>query len=379
MHKQDAPAPAVYSEEQLEALEAHIEKYFGSYENVFHELYSPDIHVDVIIIPPTPQRNWITLITEGMGAHSMHIPEELSSAGVNRAELLICLPPDWNLNSNEEKDYWPIRLLKQLARLPIECDTWLGWGHTIDNQDPFDENTSLCSSMLISPVAYDEDAGVCELPDGEYVNFYQILPLYQEEMKFKQEYGAGTLLDCMVGAVGHIVDAQRSNVCADEDDIMDWQGWHVGSIQEKELPLDEIVGYNHMAIYLRWCIEHDMMCDQFQQDFAEAIASVKAQNGAVDLRELLRDDLSGRFFRYLFNDEGYAFSQYYYDHQHDEGQPCYPADVDDYALHYFGEEQYHSKEFCDEAYLFIPYDETYYQGMKRYIDHYYDQWKKQLS
>ncbi len=37
-------------------------------------------------------------------------------------------------------------------------------------------------------------------------------------------------------------------------------------------------------------------------------------------------------------------------------------------LHLFGEEEYHSEYFQDEAYLFIPFDEHYYQGMKPYID-----------
>ena len=35
-------------------LEAHIEKYFGRFDEVFHELVSPDIHVDVYVIAPTP-------------------------------------------------------------------------------------------------------------------------------------------------------------------------------------------------------------------------------------------------------------------------------------------------------------------------------------
>ena len=50
---------------------------------------------------------------------------------------------------------------------------------------------------------------------------------------------------------------------------------------------------------------------------------------------------------------------------------CYPCDVDRFALEYYGKERYNSDEFKDEAYLFIPYDEEYYQGMKKYIDFHY--------
>ena len=31
----------------------------------------------------------------------------------------------------DERWYWPIGLLKVLARLPISNDTWLGFGHTM--------------------------------------------------------------------------------------------------------------------------------------------------------------------------------------------------------------------------------------------------------
>lgn len=80
----------------------------------------------------------------------------------------------------------------------------------------------------------------------------------------------------------------------------------------------------------------------------------------MDLREFIRDELDGCLFSVLFNQQGRAFAGYYYG----EGDsPYYPADVDDNALRFFGPERYHSDEFQDEAYLFIPFDEDYYQAM----------------
>lgn len=43
--------------------------------------------------------------------------------------------------------------------------------------------------------------------------------------------------------------------------------------------------------------------------------------------------------------------------------PYYPADIDNYALKYFGPSQYHSDEFRQEAYLFVPFDEHYDRAM----------------
>ena len=40
----------------------------------------------------------------GMGAHWMKVPEELAEYKLERAELAVCLPPDWNLQSDDEKN-----------------------------------------------------------------------------------------------------------------------------------------------------------------------------------------------------------------------------------------------------------------------------------
>ena len=57
--------PEVYTEEEMEAVEGHIEEYFGEFENVFHEIVSPDIHVDICVVPPTEERDYYTLVTMG--------------------------------------------------------------------------------------------------------------------------------------------------------------------------------------------------------------------------------------------------------------------------------------------------------------------------
>ena len=101
----------------------------GPVTNVFHELVSTDIHVDICIVKPGAGRDYYSLVTMGMGAHQMNVPEELKDHQLDRAEMLIALPSDWKLDEEslqDEKWYWPIRLLKTLARLPISNDTWLG-------------------------------------------------------------------------------------------------------------------------------------------------------------------------------------------------------------------------------------------------------------
>lgn len=212
--------PEVYSEDEMSAIEQHIKNTFGEFENVFHELVSPDIHVDICVVPPSERRNYYTLVTMGMGAHRMNVPKELAEYKLERAELAIALPPDWKLDEDsmqEQRWYWPVGLLKVLARLPISNDTWLGFGHTMEKQSPFAEDTELCAAILTGPQDMDLDTcgEVCILPGGEEVNFYQVLPLYREEMEYKLEHDADALLE-RLAAVSFVVCPDRPS-CLEEE------------------------------------------------------------------------------------------------------------------------------------------------------------------
>ncbi len=375
--------PEVYTEGEMEAVEGHIQQYFGNFETVFHELVSPDIHVDICVVPPSEERDYYTLVTMGMGAHRMHVPEELAEYKLERAELAIALPKEWKLEQESMQDerwYWPIRLLKVLARLPIECDTWLGFGHTMDHEEDFANGTKLCAAILTDPQNTEDGGEVCTLPGGEEVNFYQVIPLYRDELDYKLEHDADALLDKMAG-ISFVVQPDRQDAITrgtlsidDFDGEMDDASYHMESIEEKELPVDPINAYNHMAIFLRWCMEHELMGEEFLKEYGEAVQKVKTDHASVDLREFIRDELDGCLFSVLFNQQGRAFAGYYYG----EGDsPYYPADIDDYALRYFGPERYHSNEFQEEAYLFIPFDEDYYQTMAKVIEERFVNWQGQ--
>jgi hypothetical protein len=206
--------PEIYSPGELKALEAHIEKYFGSYRNVFHEIESPDIHVDIAVIEPGPRRNYYVLVTMGMGAHKMKAPP--GSKGRDRAELMVCLPPDWKLDKlDDEKWYWPLRWLKILARLPLNEKSWLGWGHTIPNGEPFADNTRLCTILLLNPGSFGEKSAVCTLPGGERINFYQMVPLYDEETRFKLKINAQIFSDFLDQEALEYVRIDRESICGD--------------------------------------------------------------------------------------------------------------------------------------------------------------------
>jgi hypothetical protein len=123
----------------------HIETYFGKVVWVMHEKESPLVHVDVYVVQPVKEQRHRYLITPGMSEKAMPVPEGASDD--RYAELVLGLPTDWPLSPEAFKDeanWWPIRLLKGLARYPHENKTWLYEGHSIlwsDPPKPFAVNT----------------------------------------------------------------------------------------------------------------------------------------------------------------------------------------------------------------------------------------------
>ena len=71
-------------------------------------------------------------------------------------------------------------------------------------------------------------------------------------------------------------------------------------IRDRELPIDPINAYNHMAIYLRWCMEHDLMSEDFLKEYSEVAKQVKADPASVDLREFIRDELDLSLIHILY-------------------------------------------------------------------------------
>ena len=205
------PDAYLYDEQQIKIVEDHIVKHFGEVKTVLHEFASFDIHVDVEIVEPTEDKNYYTLITVGMGTYKMNVPEDYKDERIDRIELLLCLPPDWDLKTQNDEYRWPGDLLRDLARLPLRENSWLGYGHTIPNGVPFADNTKLSSTILLGLQDASNEACTCELPDGDRILFYQIIPLYDEETEYKLANGTNALLSHM-GDVDHVIDINRKSV-----------------------------------------------------------------------------------------------------------------------------------------------------------------------
>lgn len=207
----------------------HMESVFpGRTTRVYREIASEFLQVDVFVMQAPTKKDFHVIYTTGMSALPMTLPPELlpQYKALERAELMLFLPAEWDILTGYETDkdvpdslWWPIRLMKYLARFPHEYKTWLGWGHTLPNSEdyvPYDAGTKLSGVML---GALQENISLLHTEDGTQINFYTLIPLYREEMEYQQRAGAEALLERLstLNGYGMVVFPDRPNVCEEKE------------------------------------------------------------------------------------------------------------------------------------------------------------------
>jgi hypothetical protein len=202
----------------LPEISDHIERHIGPIESVFHEIVSEFAHIDVHWVPPNPKRKFHTLISSGMSDSPMNLPEGVDAPEF--AELHITLPAEWSISQHafqEEANYWPIRLLKTLARFPSVHQTWLGYGHSLPNGDPpepYDGSTELSGAVILLSPSVPEGFRVLRSGSGEEIFFLAVVPVHQDEMDYKLRRGVESLTDRFdAKGVSDLIDPGRESAC----------------------------------------------------------------------------------------------------------------------------------------------------------------------
>lgn len=197
--KKHLPNLELYTQVQLKAVKEHIEQCFGPIYLQVEDSQTDHIKCDIDIIKPSENQEGACqyLVTKGMGAHKMPVPDEFKALNLDRAELYLALASDWNLESEEEQENWPITLLSVLSRLPFVYDSWMAQGHIISfpQDEDYAPGTNYAGAILLNH-AQDSSYGL-ELDNLGHINFYQVVLLYQEEIDYAEQYSARTLMKLM--------------------------------------------------------------------------------------------------------------------------------------------------------------------------------------
>lgn len=216
-HSEERPWAAPEGEEFIEQISGHIESHLGPVDTVFHEFMSDHVHIDVHVVKATSNFPYVRLVTSGMSDLPMTTPEDPQIP--RHLELMMTLPSDWQVDKEsfeDERWYWPVRLLKYLARFPHKYGTWLGWGHTIPHGDPAESyapDVKFSGAILLPSANVPEGFHSLEIEGVKTISFYAVVPLYQAEMALKLRSGTDELLRRFEKKrVSDIVDLTRPNV-----------------------------------------------------------------------------------------------------------------------------------------------------------------------
>lgn len=194
-------------------IRGHIERHVGSITQVFPGADG----IEIVDAGPSERRPWHTLITCGMSAHRMSVPESEHDAP-RYLELMMTLPEDWKLDAGslaEATWNWPITELTRLAGLPRVGDRWLGWGHAIPHGTPpapYSADTKLCGVILAPSLLVKESFYELHL-DQHRVAFFSAIPLYREELDLRGQRGMEVLLSKLIdNEINDVVQLRRRNV-----------------------------------------------------------------------------------------------------------------------------------------------------------------------
>jgi hypothetical protein len=209
------PSPVEGDLPLIDGVSDHVARHVGPIAHVLHEVGSRGVHVDVHIVRPTDDRPHYTLVTSGMSQLPMTTPPGLEAYAYG--ELVMKLPRTWRMSLRswrDEKHFWPIRWLKNLARHPHEVGTWLGRGHTIPNgvdAASFAANTQMCC-IILDVVRDPPGLAELELPDGRRITFYTLVPILFDEMQYKLLHGASALRSALQRShVGEVIAPRRAS------------------------------------------------------------------------------------------------------------------------------------------------------------------------
>jgi hypothetical protein len=211
------PPEHCYSAAEEALFHEHIKKYFGVPKQILREPWPEGVRADIAVIAPSEKRAYYTLLTVGMGAFIMDVPPDLIDCELERAELMLRLPPGWKPGRPGDKWRWPLEWLRILAHIPVGKDMWLGWGHIVPAEEAVGKWPFSCM-LLTDPANCDEAASYCEMPDGSIVNVYQVTPLFEDEMKYRQANGTDALLKLFEERLGRyhmmVMDMGRKSCLA---------------------------------------------------------------------------------------------------------------------------------------------------------------------
>jgi Suppressor of fused protein (SUFU) len=200
------------TENEMEAIQRHVEVSLGPVAAVLHDTSMEDPHVDVLVIPPTAERKFVVLVSMGMSFNrTVEAPSRIASIlskllfvpkSNDRQPLmeLFCKVDSrfWNAESGalDEIGSTAAKILIGLAKYPYVEKTKLEAGHTVGGGliPAFFAGSEINGMWVAASDCLGERFAI--LQDGSNsIQFNSLRFVLPREMEFALEHGVGALED----------------------------------------------------------------------------------------------------------------------------------------------------------------------------------------
>lgn len=193
-------------------LQIALEQRFG--ENRVLQVPSNGSDFPLLIIELELSSPVFILMTNGLSSYKMPVPEKYIGREFN--ELYFCLPSYWDWEDvNNPNLNWVYSWIRKMANYVIEKETWFGVGHSIPNGK---DSSAISSTMkqnnflLSDPILLEKELEAITV-GARKINFLAIIPIFQDEMNYKQARGAFKFFQKLNSAnVTEKLDDYRSTV-----------------------------------------------------------------------------------------------------------------------------------------------------------------------
>lgn len=201
-----------YTEYEHDMVLDYITKKFGRISMMLPDPERTRINTEIAVIDPTKTLPWKLLVTVGMGANRMKIPEIAASYSSNRIELVMYLDPQSSSNSVAEA----CLLLREISKMPSESGEPILHGQLYSYDKPIFEGMPYKACMIVDPLvscrgsfenmSLDED-------NEDDVYFLVVIPLHEDEADYRRDDGPDELIKRLHGS-DWVLKPNRPNRCA---------------------------------------------------------------------------------------------------------------------------------------------------------------------
>jgi hypothetical protein len=183
-------------QERYAVIAQHVEKYVGKISFILQNKEPHLLPIDILVVEPSEEKNYYTLITCGMSEYTQNIPSQVGPIMAFFSELTLCLPANWSFTTESLKNInfsWPLTHLSKIARYPHEHHTLLWLGHTVQEEQPESfPNTNFTSWAVDFPHLIGKEHTLIHWQEKTIV-LLGIYPLYESELQFTLSKGFDAL------------------------------------------------------------------------------------------------------------------------------------------------------------------------------------------